>query len=227
VSTTFKPAGAPASNQYGQFTVRYASTAQQNYIRRLLAERDHEFGDLDPATVNVQNASHIIDQLLRTPIKNAYVVPASDRQLDYIRNLRTQRDGADSFLQTVPALDKLNAYQAKKVIDGLLALPRIFKEVVPVGAYRHNGQIYSVRQGRESGRRHAFEWSAESKQWLYAGSVTTHALVIEERLSLAEAMSFGVQTGSCIHCGRTLTDKNSVRFGMGTTCRKKYEEASC
>ena len=137
MSTTmqFKEAGSRAGNQYGKFTVRYASPAQQKFIARLLEERDHEFGDLDPSTVNVQNASHIISQLLRTPVKNTFVVPASEKQLDFIRNLRTQRDGADSFLQTMPALDTLNAYQAKRVIDGLLALPRIFKEVVPVGAY--------------------------------------------------------------------------------------------
>ena len=220
--TAHKPAGSKAGNQYGQFSVRYASASQQKFIAKLLNERDHKLGDIDPSTMNVQQASETINALLRTPVRGDKIAPASAKQLDFIRNLSAQRDGADSFLKTQPALDSLNAYQAKLVIDGLLALPAIKKEVAPVGAYNHNGQIYSIRESRTTNRRHAFEWDGEKAKWSYAGWDITFAIKPDEILSLAEAMRFGAQTGVCVHCGRTLTNKNSVRYGMGDTCFKKY-----
>jgi hypothetical protein len=226
MSITFKPAGSPASNQYGQFTVRYASPAQQRYIRKLLDERAHEFGDLNPATVNVQNASHVIDQLLRSPVRPDKVAPASDKQLAFIESLKFQRDGAEQFIQQFYAgygSDQLTAPDAKYLIDNLLKLPAVVRQVVvEVGAYRYNGTIYSVRRGRESGNLNAFHWSPDTNQWTYAGA-TKYELRPEHRLSLAEALTFGVQTGSCAHCGITLTNKTSAMVGMGPTCRKKYE----
>lgn len=225
MSITFKQAGSPASNQYGKFTVRYASPAQQRYIRKLLDERVHEFGDLDPATVNVQNASHVIDQLLRSPVRPDKVAPASDRQLAFIESLKSQRDGADQFVQQFYAgygSDKLTAPDAKRLIDGLLQLPAIVRYVaVDVGAYRYNGVIYSVRRGRESGNLNAFHWDSATNQWEYSGAIKFQ-LRPEHRLSLEEALTFGVQTGSCAHCGMTLTNKTSAMVGMGPTCRKKY-----
>jgi hypothetical protein len=227
MTTTFKPAGAPASNQYGQFTVRYASPAQQRYIRQLLDERQHDFGeDFDPATVNVQNASHVIDQLLRTPVRADKVVPASDKQLAFIESLKTQRQGAVQFLTDYLALhksDSLSAPQARQVIDAMLAMPYVPRYVVvEVGAYRYNGTIYSVRRGRESGNLNAFSWDPATNQWEYAGAVKFE-LRPEHRISLAEALTFGVQTGVCVHCGATLTNKASAMMGIGPTCRKKYE----
>jgi hypothetical protein len=227
MSTTqqFKTAGAPASNQYGQFAVRYASTAQQNYIRKLLDERNHEFEDLDPASVNVQNASHIIDQLLRSPVRPDRVAPASDRQLAYIEALKFQRQGGEDYLRQFYVgygSNKLTAPDAKYLIDNLLKLPFIVRHVVvEVGAYRYNGELYSVRKGQQSGNIHAYRYSPATNNWEFARGIAFE-LRPEMRLSLAEAMDYGVQTGSCIHCGRTLTDAKSVRYGLGTHCRKFY-----
>lgn len=226
MSITFKQAGSKAGNQYGQFTVRYASIAQQRYIRKLLDERDHQLGELDPATVNVQNASHIIDQLLRSPVRADRIAPASDKQLAYIEALKSQRQGAEQFIEQFYAgygSDKLTAPWAKHLIDSLLALPAIARRVlVDVGAYRYNGIIYSVRRGRESGNLNAFSWDTATNQWQYAGAIKFE-LRPQHRLTLEEALTFGVQTGSCAHCGVTLTNKTSAMIGMGPVCRKKYE----
>ena len=226
MSTTFKTAGAPASNQYGQFTVRYASPAQQRYIRKLLDERDHQLGDLDPETVNVQRASHIIDQLLRSPVRPDKVAPASDKQLAYIEALKFQRQGAEEYIRQFYegyGSTKLTAPDAKYLIDNLLKLPFIVRQVsVDVGAYRFNGELYSLRKSRESGRMHAYRFDSATNNWEFARGVAFE-LRPEMRLSLSEAMDYGVQTGSCIHCGRTLTDAKSVRFGLGTHCRKFYK----
>ena len=226
MSITFKQAGSKAGNQYGQFTVRYASIAQQRYIRKLLDERDHQLGELDPATVNVQNASHIIDQLLRSPVRADRIAPASDKQLAYIEALKSQRQGAEQFIEQFYASygsNELTAPWAKHLIDSLLALPAIARRVlVDVGAYRYNGIIYSVRRGRESGNLNAFSWDTATNQWQYAGAIKFE-LRPQHRLTLEEALTFGVQTGSCAHCGVTLTNKTSAMIGMGPVCRKKYE----
>lgn len=225
MSLTFKPAGAPASNQYGQFIVRYASPAQQRFIRKLLDERVHLFGDLDPATVNVQNASHIIDQLLNCQVRADRLAPASDKQLAFIEALKFQREGAEEYIRQFYAgygSNKLMAPDAKSLLDSLLRLPPIVRQVaVEVGAYHYNGVTYSVRRGRESGNLNAFAWDSATNQWAYAGAIK-YELRPEHRLSLEEALTFGVQTGSCAHCGITLTNKTSAMLGMGPTCRKKY-----
>ena len=224
--TNHKTAGAPASNQYGQFTVRYASPAQQRFIAKLLDERDHGLVDIDPATVNVQHASSIIDHLLASPIRADKVTLLSDKQLAFINSLRGTRVGGEDFLvdfltKADTAIDRLPSQTAKTLIDGLLRLPVIAREVVvEVGAYLHGGVVYSVRRGRESGKLHAYNW--QDNAWVYAGNVK-YDLKPEERLTLVEAMNFGAQTGTCVHCGRTLTDPDSVRFGIGSTCRKRYE----
>lgn len=225
MSTTFKPAGSQAGNQYGKFTVRYASPAQQRYIRKLLDERIHEFADLDPATVNVQNASHIIDQLLRSPVRPDKIAPASEKQLAFIEALKFQRQDAHEFVRQFfvgYGSDKLTAPDAKLLIDSLLKLPLIVRQVaVDVGAYRYDQELYSVRKSRESGKLHAYKYEPATNIWSYAGK-TIFDLRPEHKLSLAEAMEYGVQTGVCIHCGRTLTDAKSVRYGLGTHCRKFY-----
>lgn len=225
---TYKPAGAPASNQYGQFAVHYASPAQQRYIAKLLSERDHTLTDVDPATVNLKHASDIIDSLLKFPLKSEFVVRASDKQVSFIESLvQSKVDGQtrlDRYLSdmSITSVGQLTSVTARKVIDGLLQLPSIPRDVqVDVGAYAYDGVLYSVRKARESGKLHAYHWSSASNKWEYSGNIK-YDLRPEHRLSLADAMDFGIQTGTCVHCGRTLTDKDSVRYGMGSTCRKKY-----
>jgi hypothetical protein len=102
-------------------------------------------------------------------------------------------------------------------------MPYIVRQIaVDVGAYKFDGQLYSVRKSRESGKLHAYHYESATNNWSYAGKVI-YDLRPEQKLSLAEAMDYGVQTGVCIHCGRTLTDAKSVRYGLGTTCRKFYK----
>jgi hypothetical protein len=222
-----KTAGAPASNQYGQFTVRYASGNQQRFIARLLAERIHPLGGLDVTTINVKHASDIISQLLKCPpIVSAETRKPSDKQVAFINSLGTNKvDGASVITDclrnnNVRQVEDLPLATASQLIEVLQTLPTIYREVqVEVGAYEYKGVVYSVRKSRESGRLHAYNWNGGA--WVYAGNVK-YDLRPEHRLSLRDASAFGAQTGVCIHCGRTLTDAMSVTYGMGSTCRKKY-----
>lgn len=225
--TIYKTAGSPASNQYGEFKVRYASSAQQKFIAKLLGERDHQLGALDPATVNAKHASDIINQLLQSPMKSGLVRQASDKQLAFIDKLVVdsfdRRDLLARFLSDwgVSNPRDLDVSKVSLLIDSLMAVQVAPPTVqVTVGAYRHGGVIYSVRKGRQSGNIHAFHF--ENGEWVYSGRVK-YDIKPEERLSRQEALEWGVSTGVCVHCGITLTDPKSVARGMGPTCQKKYD----
>lgn len=228
-NTMHKQAGAPASNQYGKFTVRYATLGQQKYIARLLEERNHELGELDPATVSLKEASAVISKLLQSPVKVDRTKLCSDKQASYISSLAKQKDRGAQHLELAllenraKSVAELPAQVASLLINRLQLLPDGKPRVVSVevGAYKYDGVVYSVRKSRESGKLHAYNWSTESNSWVYSGNVK-YDLRPEHRLSFDEASEFGALTGTCVHCGRTLTDAKSVKWGIGSTCRRKY-----
>ena len=222
-----KPAGAKAGNQYGTFKVHYCSPAQARFIARLLNERVHDFQIGDATRVNKKHATRIIDQLLKCPKK--VIDPVSEKQLSYLDLLIKTRSGADQytdlFLQAEKksAIFSLDRDQAKKLIDQLVRLPKAQQSevAIEVGAYLHDGVVYSVRRNSGSGRLHAFSFDADRKQWIFARDIV-YQIKPEERLTLAQASQFGASTGYCVHCGRTLTVQKSVVAGMGRVCASKY-----
>ena len=222
-----KKAGSKAGNRYGTFKVKFCSPSQGRFIERLLNERIHEFTITNPYEVNLKHASRIIDQLLQCPKKAEFVSPISDKQISFIDLLTKTRMGATDFIATYVAsvnkqsIHELTKDEAGNMLDTLTRLPKITREVVEVGAYMHNGVIYSVRRGRQSGNTHAFSFNHDTKQWEYAKGVLFD-LVPSERLSLSQASEFGVLTGTCVHCGATLTQRKSVVAGMGRVCASKY-----
>jgi len=226
-TTTGKPAGSKAGNQYGTFKVHYCSPAQARFIARLLEERVHDFKITDATRVNKKHATRIIDQLLNCPKK--YIEPITEKQLSYADLLLKTRIGADAILKACLHLSKVNTIyeldrdHAKKMIDSLVTLPKIqvAEPDLEVGAYRHNDQIFSVRKSRESGRLHAYVFNLVTKKWEFARGLV-YEIKPEERLTLAQAMQFGASTGFCVHCGRTLTVQKSVVAGMGRVCASKY-----
>lgn len=226
MQTKPKRAGSKAGNQYGTFKVKYASHSQAKFIERLLNERVHTM-EINPFEVNIKHASRIIDELLKCEKKPAFIAPISEKQLSFIDLLLKTRQGADyvtySYLRSLKltSIHTLNKDQTSDLINALTALPKIVREIVEVGAYRHNGVIYSVRKGRQSGNTHAFTFNHETKKWEFARGVL-YELSANERLTLSEASEFGVLTGTCVHCGATLTQRKSVVAGMGRICASKY-----
>jgi hypothetical protein len=223
-----KAPGTPASNQYGKFAVKYASSNQQRFITKLLAERKHELGELDPSTVALKEASAIIDTLLRCPVKVDRSRVCSEKQASFIESLASQVPNGKDHLSlvlmenAVRSVAELPAQVATEVINKFRSMPVLPREVqVDVGAYKYEGIVYSVRRARESKKLHAYHWSTDSAEWVYSGNIK-YQLRPEHRLTHDEAREFGATTGTCVHCGRTLTDEASVRYGMGSTCRRKY-----
>jgi hypothetical protein len=243
---------------------KLASEKQVAFINKLLAERQHNFGDsLIVETMTSREVSGYIDTLLGLPFKTGVaptVKVATDKQVAYIQTLISKMDNPDEYLAEllvihgVSDLTALPLAVASKVIGNLSALRKemptqtnqasdttsVSQPAVPtnpvaipatpvvwtapkvqveVGAYNHKGTIYSVRRSTYNKIR-AYQWNG--KAWSYAGRVV-YDIVPSERLTLADAMRFGAQTGTCVHCGRNLTDPESVRYGLGTVCIKKYK----
>ena len=225
--TVAKRAGSKAGNQYGTFKVKYCSPAQSRFIERLLNERIHEFNITDVTQINIKHASRIIEQLLQCPKKPQNISPISEKQISFMDLLFKTRQGAVGLTNQVTeslnlkTIYDMNKDQATDLIDKLTQLPKIVRELVEVGAYKHNGVIYSVRRGRQSGRTHAFTFNFQTKSWEFARGVL-YELESHERLTLSEASQFGVLTGTCVHCGVTLTQRKSVIAGMGKVCASKY-----
>ena len=227
--TSGKPAGAPASNQYGTFKVHYCSPAQARFIQRLLDERDHQFDIADATKVNKKHASRIIEGLLACPKKAGVFTPPTEKQLSFLDLLSTTRESAPTIIKfftdhnKVQSVHQLQRDQITLLINSLVAQPKI-PDVEPdleVGAYLHDGVIYSVRKGRESGRLQAYIYNADDKHWDYLKNMVKQ-IKPAERLTLAQAVQHSAQTGSCVHCGRTLTLQKSVMAGMGKICASKY-----
>jgi len=228
MTIAFKPAGSPASNQHGEFTVHYASGKQASFIAKLVAERIHDLGaDFDPNKVNRKHASAIIERLLASPLNmtNRVVLPASEAQVAFIQSLIQQKQDGQAFVDEylegnfITDLADLDRTTATEIIESLKAQPEMAREPLAVGAYSLEGEFYAVRIGKESGNAYSLLWNGED--WVYARGII-NKLTPANRLSLDDARAFGVSFGQCIHCGRALKDAKSIQYGMGSTCRKKY-----
>lgn len=161
--------GAPAANQFGTFTVAYASPPQVKFIKKLLAERDISglanrvltipTNDAEAEKVNRKHASAVIDALLAAPKKGAAAgAPAtrpngpSPAQLDLLRRLL-----AEHVLDEVTApfkaadIEQLTGGrggQASAFIDYLTSQPRFrdgnAQDDLAIGIYQVGEKIYKV-----------------------------------------------------------------------------------
>lgn len=225
---TAKVAGSRAGNKYGKFEVKFCSPAQARFIQRLLDERIHEFQITDATLINKKHASRIITELLACPKKPEAITFASDKQIAFIGKLIADKATADHTVarylreSNVDTTAKLDRDIAGKLITHLLALPDKPKQIlVEVGAYKRDGIYYSVRKMRESDRLYALQYDPENKTWIKNFKMV-YELKPEERLTLSDASAFGIATGTCVHCARTLTLQKSVVAGMGKWCATKY-----
>jgi Family of unknown function (DUF6011) len=222
-----KIAGSRAGNRYGNnFKVQYLSPAQSRFIQRLLNERIHTLDISDVTKINKKHASRIIDELLKCPKKIADKV--SDKQISYIDLLLKTRQEADKHCDLwlnnfkKKSIYELERDQAKTLIDSLVRLQKIEVAVtIDVGAYEHDGVLYSVRRSRESNKLHAYTYNSETKCWEFARGAV-YNIKPEDRLTLSRASQLSVMVNSCVHCGRTLTLRKSVVAGMGRVCASKY-----
>lgn len=94
------------------------------------------------------------------------------------------------------------------------------------GMYLFEGKIYKVQFAvNGSGRLYAKLLvqgaEGENATFQYAHGVVTK-LRPEHKMTLEQAKEFGALYGTCIRCGKTLTDEFSIANGLGKVCITKF-----
>lgn len=157
--------------------------------------------------------------------------PASDAQLSYLRGLVNRKyEEADR----APYLDFLenshiSKVRASEIIAYLNTLPNAeghsevnANEDVEVGLYLVDGVAYKVKRAvYGSGFLYACRWDEGSTSFVKeTGAV--RKIRASHRMSAEQAGAYGLAMGACAHCGRDLTDEESIARGLGPVCAGKY-----
>jgi len=232
-NTKRRTGGAKGANGYGEYKVRYASERQTYFIKKLLAQKKHNYGELDLTTLNVQGAGDVINELLKCPDKEGYVEAPTEKQLSFAQSLITNKEGGTELLNKLlsshnaTSLDQLS----KQVVSGIINTLKLAKEVplsiTEVGAYLKDATIYSIRKSKESTVFQVWSYNKDMNKYLREPNNNKEKELLKtlqptDRLTLELAIRYSAQTGICVHCGRTLTLLKSVAGGMGAVCAKRY-----
>ena len=155
---TARPAaGSAAHNQYGTFTVSYATDKQTRYIESILSRKDTSslvaglaaqlWDQVEHNQINKKAASAIIDMLLELPDakpvpSSGLGTPATDKQKQFVRTLLSEREGNVSaealrlMLNGARERNELTAALMSATIEQLIAIPPNNAPVsVPDGRY--------------------------------------------------------------------------------------------
>lgn len=143
----------------------------------------------------------------------------SDKQLAFIRSLCAGHGIEFTMAGLCTKRD------ASKRIETLKALPRPAVTAsapsveVPEGMHLHDGDVFRVQR---SGAGHLYAKHRIDGAWEYEGRKPLARLSADTLVTLATAKEYGLATGMCCICSRTLTDPNSIAAGIGPICASKF-----
>ena len=148
----------------------------------------------------------------------------TEKQVQLIARLVEEREispvGTARLLLEMWEFDRTRE-TATVLIDALMALPRLVEAPAPSGLHVLDGEVYRVVVSRGSGRPYAL-WLVESTGGFeYTPGAVRH-LSEDTMMTLEEARDYGVRYGVCVACGRTLTNPESIEYGIGPVCRTRY-----
>ena len=149
----------------------------------------------------------------------------TEKQVQFIARLVEEREisptGSARLLLEMWEFDRTRE-TATVLIDALMALPRLVEAPAPSGLHVLDGEVYRVVVSRGSGRPYALLLVAAcTGAFEYAPGAVRH-LSEDTLMTLEEARDYGVRYGVCAACGRTLTDPESIEYGIGPVCRTRY-----
>lgn len=132
------------------------------------------------------------------------------------------------------------------LIDSMLTLAREWRsldrdaqptqqvkaEDAPEGMHRLDGEVFKVQRavngsGRLYAKRLVVTDHGEGEEPRYSTAFTFARGVVrrlskETLMGVEEAAEYGRLYGTCIVCGRTLTDEGSIARGIGPVCAEKF-----
>lgn len=159
--------------------------------------------------------------------------PATPKQISYIRALVAERYTPAEQVKYLEFLDAgvLQISRASEIIDILKALPKINhtteayapNEDVEVGLYLVDGVAYKVKRAvYGSGLLYACPWSEELQGFGDKEVGAIRKIRADHRMTAEQAGPYGLAMSACAHCGRDLTDEESIARGLGPICAGKY-----
>jgi len=142
------------------------------------------------------------------------VVGASIKQVSFINTLRSERVYAEEI-----DFATLSSKEASDIISALLRAPRK-NQVAEIGMYQtSDGEVYRVQPSRETGNLYAKHMLVGGGFEYERGAISR--LTPADKMTLAQAKAWGMETGVCCVCGAFLTDEKSVQEGIGPVCAKR------
>ena len=101
------------------------------------------------------------------------------------------------------------------------AYPQKINGDLTPGLYRTGeGELREVKLTR-NGQLVGYSIDNETAERDYLGKAGLRGLTLDNQLSESEAQEFGKRTGTCVCCGRELTNEESRNLGIGPVCREK------
>lgn len=161
---------------------------------------------------------------------------ASAKQVSFIESLVQERDieslngnlyerafdistGSGKFISKSEASDLITALKAAPCRKKWDREGGLAPEEVLEGTHMRNGKFIRVQRAvHGSGNLYAKIFNEDTESWDYAGRAPLYDLNENTKLTAEEAARFGHLYGSCVFCGRTLTDERSIKVGYGPIC---------
>jgi hypothetical protein len=166
------------------------------------------------------------------------VPPITERQLNYVESLVTQRVVPTELAEMATNLAGLSKHQAGLVIEIMLKQPFKAKpalevpDSIPDGRYAYMSEeygkivFYRIVTKRDGVTRKVQKVLGSPGDFRYTQCSDTEAskciaAIIDD--PLMHSQLFGAAVGACGVCGSPLTDPESIRLGIGPICLKKYD----
>ncbi len=101
--------------------------------------------------------------------------------------------------------DAVSPYEAMEALEGIHVI---------------DGTYIKLQHNLARNNHYAKVWNG--REWVYDGKRLLGKLSEATRLNREQAKEWGDLYGTCCHCGRELTDEESVTNSLGKICAKKY-----
>jgi hypothetical protein len=127
----------------------------------------------------------------------------------------------------------LEQSDASKFIEGLKALPwkqgtnpaKVREPVTEDGMYKVGDTIYKVQWNRQKTNLYAKvlrvsrnSYEGKHEVWFDYESGAMKKISASDKMTYEQAREFGAMYGTCVNCGRLLTNELSIALGIGPVC---------
>lgn len=181
------------------------------------------------------------------PVSSAQAQYLNDLRAEYVRLTKAIKDAGMELpkFESFPAPRNCseahrNIDNGKRIVSQLRTIARNLpsapvnaapttKTVVDEGmwiigefGFHSAHEIYKVQTAvHGSGRLYAKRLD-ENGTFIHAPGAIRKLAAEGRKMTLKEAKEYGALYGTCVRCGRTLTDENSIAAGIGPICAEKF-----